>query len=492
MPAKNDGGAAAEPVLIVIMGATGDLARRKALPTLYRLWRRGTLHARTQVLGVARDETLDDPAFRRRTRQALLAAGVADEAEVTRWSETCLHYQPAGRGDAEAYRAVVRRLEALERAARLPARRLFYLALPPQAVPEAVAGLGGATVNPGAGWPRVVVEKPFGRDLASAQALNRLLHEYFDERQIYRIDHFLGKETVQNLLVFRFANPLFESVWHRDRVERVEITVAEEIGIAGRAAFYEQVGAMRDMVQNHLTQLLTLVAMEVPGAFDADAIRQEKVKVLRAVRPIDRGGAVFGQYTSGTIGGHVVPGYREEAGVAPESTVETFVALRLEVANWRWHGVPFILRTGKRLARRLTEIVVTFRCPPVSVFQPFESCRIHSNALVITLQPDEGFDLAFEVKAPGMPLNLQTQRLHFRYAEAFAPLPDAYETLLLDVLAGDQTLFVRADEVEAAWRLYTPILEHPPTLRFYAAGTWGPAEADRLSTAEAGRSPGAG
>jgi glucose-6-phosphate 1-dehydrogenase len=335
-------------------------------------------------------------------------------------------------------------------------------------------------LNHSPGWTRIVVEKPFGWDLSSSQELNHLVHQYLDESQVYRIDHYLGKETVQNLLAFRFANPIFETVWNRDRVESVQITVAETLGVERRAAYYEQAGALRDMLQNHLTQLLCLVAMEVPGAFEPEAIRNEKVKVLRSIASIPRPDVVFGQYERGQVKGQEVAGYRDEPGVNATSSVETFVALKLQIENWRWHGVPFYLRVGKRLPRHVSQIVIQFRCPPVLLFQPYQSCQIHGNALVITLQPDEGFDLLFEVKEPGQPMALQTQRLRFRYAEAFSPLPDAYETLLLDVMTGDQTLFVRADAVENSWRLYTPLLQEPREVRSYAAGTWGPATAADL------------
>jgi glucose-6-phosphate 1-dehydrogenase len=310
------------------------------------------------------------------------------------------------------------------------------------------------------------------KNRSSAQQLNAIAHRYFDETQTYRIDHYLGKETVQNILVFRFANPIFETLW--DRVESVQITVAEDLGIEQRAGYYEQAGALRDMVQNHLTQLVTLIAMEIPSSFHPEAIRDEKVKVLDSIAPISLSDALFGQYTDGKVHGHKVPGYLQEPGVAPNSRVETFVGLRLGVANWRWQGVPFYLRTGKRLPYRTTKIVVTFRCAQVSIFKPFDYCNIHCNVLVITVQPDEGFDLHFEVKTPGQPITFQTQNLRFRYSEVFSPLPEAYQTLLLDVLRGDPTLFVRGDWVEASWRLYDALLQKPASPYSYSAGTWGP------------------
>jgi glucose-6-phosphate 1-dehydrogenase len=469
------------PVTIVVLGGTGDLMRRKLLPALYHISANGMLPPRSQIIAAARARDMDDGRFRAWASEALAGAGMPPDARSARWCEECLHYQSLGDATPDDFQALAGRIAALEQALGLPANRAFYLALPPQAVPAAIAGLGHAGLNRSEGWTRVVIEKPFGRDLASARDLNGLVHAYFDESQVYRIDHYLGKETVQNLLVFRFANPIFETLWNRDRVESVQITVAEDIGVDGRVAYYETAGALRDIVQNHLTQLLTLLAMEIPGALEADLIRNEKVKVLRSIPAIAPHDVVRGQYTEGVMDGRGVAGYRQEPGVAPESQVETYLALRFSVENWRWHGVPFYLRAGKRLPRRLTQIVVTFRRAPVSLFPSLRGGEaMPPNVLVITVQPDEGFDLCFEVKAPGQEIALATQRLQFRYAEAFLPLPDAYETLLRDIVTGDQTLFVRADEVEVAWRLYQTVLDNPPPVRFYSAGTWGPAEANRL------------
>ncbi len=470
-----------EPCLFVLFGATGDLVHRKLLPALYNLGSQGKLGDRCRILGVSRTSDLNDESFRAVARKALEAAKVTVPNPGVAGLDGRLHYRPLGQGKPEDFKALAREIEALERKHGLPGNRVFYLALPPQAFPNTIAGLGQAGLNrSGGGWTRLVVEKPFGRDLATAGDLNRLVHSHFKESQVYRIDHYLGKETVQNLLAFRFANPIFETLWNRDRVDNVQITMAEDLGIEERAGYYEQAGALRDMVQNHLTLLLCMVAMEVPTAFEADAIRDEKAKVMKSIAPIKPSDLVFGQYDRGRMNGREVPGYRQEPRVAPDSRVETFVGLKLEIANWRWQGVPFYLRTGKRLERRLTRIVVTFRCAPVSVFRPSDCCNIHCNVIAITIQPDEGFDLHFEVKNPGQPITLQTQKLHFRYAEAFAPLADAYETLLLDVVIGDQTLFVRSDWVEASWRLYMPVLEKPPQVHPYAAGTWGPTAADRL------------
>ncbi|MBI4512520.1 MAG: glucose-6-phosphate dehydrogenase [Gemmatimonadetes bacterium] len=469
-----------EPHAFIIFGATGDLARRKLLPALYHLSMAGALPPECRFLGVARTN-MDEPAFRRLARDVLKQVRAGPGEDARRWCEDCLFYEQVAAEGPEGFQALARRVRGLEEETGLPGNRIFYLAVPPKAFGPVIEGLGEVGLNRDGGWKRLVVEKPVGHDLESARELNRLTHRTFDETQVYRIDHYLGKETVQNLLVFRFDNPIFEALWNRDHVESIQITVAETGGIDGRAGYYDGVGALRDMVQNHLTQVLSLVAMEVPAHFEADDIRNEKVKVVHSIAPVRPEDVVFGQYVRGRVEGDEVPGYRDEEGVPRDSRTETFVALRLEVANWRWQGVPFYLRTGKRTAQGVSQVVVTFHRPPVALLERFESRPLRSNVLVVTLQPDEGFDLFFHVKMPGQALRLEAENLHFRYSEAFAQrIPDAYETLLLDVMEGDQSLFVRADWVEASWKLYTPLLGAGIPVHDYSAGSWGPPEADRL------------
>ena len=477
------------PCIFIMFGGTGDLMQRKILPTLFHLANNQQLHANFHILGVARDQSLDDAKYRAWGRAALRGTKGKTARQVREWCDSNLHFQPVHESDPAATRCASAALEHRFQLA-WTGNRVLYLALPPGAFPGTIAALGKAGLNQSAGWTRLVIEKPFGRDLKTAVELNELVHQYFKERQVYRIDHYLGKETVQNLLAFRFGNALFESVWNRDHIKSVQITVAEELGIEGRAGYYEKAGALRDMVQNHLTQLLTLTAMEAPAAFEANAIRFEKIKVLRSIQPIRDANVVFGQYAAGkggtTSNPQSLPGYRQEANVAPRSQTETFVALRLDIENWRWEGVPFYLRTGKRMARRVTEIAIHFRHPPVALFRKFNGSNPHTNALVITLQPDEGFELSFEVKAPGEGFNLQTQRMAFRYADMFGTLPDGYETLLMDVIEGDQTLFVHAEEAEASWALYTPLLEKKLPRHPYPAGSCGPKAADEMGTAGCG------
>jgi glucose-6-phosphate 1-dehydrogenase len=476
-----DGSSAVEPSVFVIFGATGDLSKRKILPALYQLHSQGHTPGGVIVLGVGRDASMTDADFRQIARESI-KADVAPARDVEAWADRWLYFQPTGAGTEQDFARLRERIESLEKERGFPQNRALYMSLPPAAFASTVAMLGKVGLNKSAGFTRLVIEKPFGHDLKSARELNELIHRCFEESQVYRIDHYLGKETVQNLLVFRFANAMFETLWNRDHVESVMITVAEELGVERRAAYYETAGALRDMVQSHLTQLLSLVAMEVPAAFEAASIRTEKVKALRAVAPIGVEHVVFGQYGPGRIDGADVPGYREEPGVAPSSRTETFVALRLSVENWRWQGVPFYLRTGKRMLRRLTEIEIKFRRAPVWMFRSMHAEQLHRNTLLLTIQPDEGFSLYFDIKAPGEPFRMQRLPLHFNYAEAFAHLPEAYQTLLLDLLAGDQTLFVHADEVETSWAMYEPLLSAPQTVLPYPAGTWGPLEAGKLSS----------
>ena len=469
-----------EPHVFVIIGATGDLTRRKLLPALYHLRDQGILETRnTLIVGAALPE-MGEEGFRLWAFEGLQQAGWRNETELRAWCEECLHYQSVHEGGAQDYEALAVYIRQLERMHKMPENRVFYLALPPDTVPIAMERLDQAGLLKSRGWVRVVFEKPFGHDFHSARHLNTTLHQYIEESQIYRIDHYLGKETVQNLLAFRFANPIFESLWKRDTIENVQITVAEDLGVEHRGVYYQQAGALRDMVQNHLTQLMTVVAMEVPTSFDAAAILNEKQKVLHSIAPIPPQDVVFGQYTSWQIAGQTIRGYREESGVPEDSTTETYVALKADIHNWRWKGVPFYLRTGKRLPRKMTQIAVTFREAPTQVFRSLDPGSIPSNMLLITLQPSEGFSLCFSVKSPGRPFHLSDHALQFDYEQAFGPLPEAYETLLRDVMIGDQTLFVSAEFTETAWRLYDPLLTGEKSIRFYTAGSWGPREADAL------------
>ncbi len=466
-----------DPHLFVIIGATGDLTRRKLIPALWRVMTENGVGTAATLLGASRSE-IDDEEFRSWVRAALAEERADDGLDA--WCDDHVFYHSTSPEDS-GLDSLRRRIEEIEEERDLPGNRIIYLALPPRAFPDVVRRLGAAGLGSSPGWTRLVIEKPFGKDLESAMALNRTVHEHFDEAQVYRLDHYLGKETVQNLLAFRFANLLFESSWNRDRVESVEITVAERLGTEGRAGYYDHAGVLRDMVQNHLTQLIALIGMEAPHSFEADAIRSEKVQLLKSIGPIGPEDVVFGQYTSGVSDDEDVAGYRDDPDVADTSNTPTFAAMRLDVNNWRWAGVPFFLRTGKRLPDKATHIAVTFRPSPVCIFHGVQDeCAAHQNVLLLILQPDEGFELRFDVKAPGEPLRLQAQPLRFGYHEAYTDIPDAYQTLLHDVMTGDQTLFVRADEVEAAWELYTPALEFATPVLPYPAGTWGPEETETI------------
>ena len=469
-----------EPQVFVIIGGTGDLTRRKLLPALYHLRDQGILETRNTLIVGASLPEMGEEGFRLWAFESLQQAGWRHETELRVWCDECLYYQTLHEGGPQDYEALALYIRRLERTHKMPENRVFYLALPPDIVPIAIERLDQAGLLKSHGWVRVVFEKPFGHDFHSARHLNTTLHRYIEESQIYRIDHYLGKETVQNLLAFRFANPIFESLWNRGTIENVQITVAEDLGVEHRGAYYQQAGALRDMVQNHLTQLMTVVAMEVPASFDAGAIQNEKLKVLHSIAPITQQDVVFGQYTSWQVAGQLIRGYREEQGVPKESTTETYVALKAEIHNWRWQGVPFYLRTGKRFPRKLTQIAVTFREAPTQVFRSLAPGSIPPNMLLITLQPSEGFSLCFSVKSPGRPFQLSDHALQFDYEKAFGQLPEAYETLLRDIMIGDQTLFVSADFTETAWRLYDPLLTSGKSVHFYTAGSWGPSEADAL------------
>ncbi len=478
-----------EPFSLIIFGASGDLTRRKLVPALFALYATRTLPEPFAILAVSRTELTTDE-FRRRMREAVGEFGRLEPPSENVWERFArsLAYLPGDPKSPDLYAEIRQTLEGIERERGGPANRLFYCATPPSLYEPIVENLGASGLARSAGgWTRIVVEKPFGRDLGSARHLNRRLARVFREDQVYRIDHYLGKETVQNLLVLRFANGIFEPLWNRNHVAHVQITVAETLGVETRGAYFEEAGALRDMMQNHLLQLLCLIAMEPPVTFDADPVRDEKNKVMRAIRPIDpaRVGetAVRGQYGPGYADGRPARGYLEEKGVAPDSRTETYAALKLSVDNWRWAGVPFYLRTGKRLARRASEIVIQFRRTPHMIFRRHPE-GVEANLLAIRIQPDEGMALTVTAKTPGAALRLSPVRLDFRYGEVFGSQPpEAYERLLLDAIHGDATLFARSDWVEHAWTVLAPVLEAwasdpgAPVPR-YEAGSWGPAEAD--------------
>ncbi len=484
------GGLRPDPFTLVIFGATGDLTSRKLLPALYQLFAAGRLPAEFTVIGVSRSPSED---FQAKMKESL--AEYAREPGFDRFLEVFFYVQGEFQEDA-AYQRLSTLLDETDQKRGTCGNRLFYLATPPNAAEPIVLGLGKAGLaglnhrNPGGGWTRIIVEKPYGHDLASALSLSQTIRGVFAETQVYRIDHYLGKETVQNLLVFRFGNGIFEPLWNRQFIDCVQITVAESLGVESRGEYYDKAGAIRDIVQNHLLQLLTLVAMEPPVAFSAEAVRGEKVKVLKAIRSftaqdtLER--TLRGQYGSGVVGGKAVPGYREEPRVNLASRTETFVALKLFVDNWRWSGVPFYLYTGKRLPSRTTDIAIWFRRAPHLLFRETNIKDVEPNLLLITIQPEEGIALRFSAKVPGPAVQIQTVDMDFSYSTSFrVPSRGAYERLLLDAMLGEQTLFTREDEVEEAWRLVTSILDGwkaAPTdpLPTYPAGTWGPEEVESL------------
>jgi glucose-6-phosphate 1-dehydrogenase len=465
-----------EPCLMVIFGASGDLTMRKLFPALYSLAYRQLLPAKFGIVGVARTEETDDE-FRERMKAAVQEFGRDDFREdVWEWLADGMHYVAGEDKLPEA-------LRELEQHRGTTGNRVYYLAVPPPAFPSIVEWVGKHRARKG--WTRLIVEKPFGHDLESAQELNALLHRCFDESEIFRIDHYLGKETVQNMLALRFANGIFEPIWNRQFVDHIQITVAETLGIEARAEYYEQAGAIRDIFQNHLLQLIALTAMEPPIDFSADSVRNEKVKVLKAIHTPGPKHVVRGQYGPGYIEGQEVPGYREEEGVDPSSQTETFVAMKLFVDNWRWADTPIYVRAGKRLARRETTIAIQFNRAPHPPFEEAAAEGMRPNVLLIHIQPDEGVSLAIGAKVPGQGLQIRTVHMDFLYGGAFrTDLPEAYERLLVDCMRGDASLFTREDEVIEQWKLVDAIVAHwrrdRPSFPNYAAGTWGPPSSDEL------------
>ncbi len=481
-----------EPCTVVIFGATGDLTHRKLIPALYNIAADGELPPALAVVGFARRDKTDE-----QFREELAEAARKHSRQTLRddlWQNFAqsISYHRSEFGDLEGYKSLAQRLDEIDRARDTGGNRLFYFAAAPDQFDDILKNLKAAGLNkaPEGGWARVVIEKPFGTDLPSARTLNRIVRNSFTEEQTYRIDHFLGKETAQNILVLRFANSIFEALWNHRYIDHVQITAAETLGVEGRAGYYESAGALRDMVQNHLLQLLCLVAMEPPTDLSADSIRDEKVKVVRSLRrypPAEMAANVVrAQYAKGTIDGETVAGYREEEKVDPKSDTETFVALRVLIDNWRWADVPFYIRVGKRLPKSGTEISVHFKSAPMVLFNR-ESQGLDQNVLVIRIQPDEGVSLRMEAKMPGTSLRIEPVKMDFHYGTSFGKAsPEAYERLLLDAMAGDATLFARRDEVEQAWAFIDTIRaawtdeKSSPPLYHHSAGSWGPEEADDL------------
>jgi glucose-6-phosphate 1-dehydrogenase len=470
-----------EPCVLTIFGASGDLTRRKIFPALYSLAFRDLLPEQFAVLGIARTEQSTEDFVR--TIEAAVREFGRDEFRQDVWDELARRTRYIGTdvADEEGQDRVARCLTDLDEDYGTRGNRVYYFAVPPVAMPKLAEELGERLAT--TGWTRMIVEKPFGHDLSSARELNELLSRHFTEDQVFRIDHYLGKDTVQNLLALRFANGIFEPIWNRQFIDHVQITVAESIGIENRAAFYEQAGAIRDVFQNHLLQLVALTAMEPPIDFTADAVRNEKLKVLKALATPDPQSVVRGQYGPGFIEGERAPGYREEPDVAPGSETETFVAARLEIENWRWADTPFFVRTGKRLPRRETTIAIQFKRVPHPLFE--EAQELRPNLLIVHIQPNEGVSLAIGAKVPGEGMRVRTVHMDFLYGGAFRMgLPEAYERLILDAMLGDATLFTRADEIEEQWALVDAIVaawrRDRPSFPNYAAGTWGPESAQEL------------
>lgn len=477
-----------DPCTVVVIGASGDLTARKILPALYNLYRNGGVPEAFSVVGCARTP-MDDDAFRQRMHKAVQGKKSLDETAWKSFADR-LFYLTVDYGEPETFQRLAGDLRALDRKQGTQGNRVFYFALPPALYPSTARMIGAAGLSRegtnGNGWSRIVVEKPFGRDLESAIELDHVLHEHFEEHQIFRIDHYLAKETVQSILMFRFANAIFEPIWNRNYIETIHITAAETLGVEHRAGYYEQAGVLRDMFQNHMMQLLSLTAMDPPSLFEADRVRDEKVRVYRSLRPfpVDRiwDFLILGQYGAGTVDGKRVPAYRDEEGVQPDSLTPTFASMRIFVDNWRWQGVPFHLTSGKRLAEKRTEIRLRFKEVPHSLFRETLGERIAANDLILGIYPEEKITLTFQTKNPGARLCLRSVTMDFHYHQNYSgPVLEAYEKVLLDCMVGDQMLFWRQDGVELCWAFLTPILEQCETcgersdLLFpYDAGTWGP------------------
>jgi len=483
-------GGTAEPCAIVLFGASGDLAKRKVLPAMFDLAQHQSLGERYAIIGFARTQ-MDDESFRETITEAAKTMSELGEVDPAKWKEFVanLHYVQGDYGNNVSYADLAKRLAEIDAQKQLGGNRLFYLSTPPEVYPDIVEHLGRAGLSRPSSpnsWVRIIIEKPFGRDLASAKELNKIVLNVFEEKQVYRIDHYLGKDTVQNLLVLRFGNGIFEPLWNRNYVDHVQITASETLGVERRGGFYETTGALRDMIQSHVLQLTSLTAVEPPASFDATAVRNEKLKVLQSIRPFNlemvASAVVRGQYAPGKLGDKSVTGYRAEPGVNPASRTETFVSMRVLIDNWRWAGVPFYLRTGKRLAKRTTEIMIQFKRAPHIVFRERE---VQPNRLILNIQPEEGVCISFGAKRPGTEMSIGNVAMNFNYKGFGDGSRSAYATLLNDCLRGDATLFDRGDSVEAAWSLVDPILDvwtaaKTATVPEYPSGTWGPKESDQL------------
>lgn len=481
----------ADPCAVVIFGASGDLTKRKLVPALYRLTQERLLPAEFAIIGFARSPMTHEE-FRAKMKDAILTYSEAKSIDEAVWESFAkgIFYVSGDVNDPEAYKRIRELLDQVDRERGTAGNRVFYLSTSPSLYAEAIQQLGAADLAKpkDKGWTRIIIEKPFGHDLASAKALNEQVAKVFDEEQVYRIDHYLGKETVQNLMVFRFANGIFEPIWNRRYVDHVQITNAETLGVEGRGGYYDTTGVLRDMIQNHVFQVMSLVAMEPPINLGANAVRDEKIKAMQAVRsiPPDKVNefAVRGQYVAGAVAGKPVPGYREEKDVAPNSQTDTFAAVKLYFDNWRWADVPFYLRSGKRLPKRVTEIAIVFRKAPLHLFKSVQQ-ELEPNVLVIRVQPDEGITLRIGAKVPGQATRIRWVNMDFRYGASFGVAsPEAYERLLLDCILGDSTLYARRDMTERGWEIVMPILDawanSKEEIPKYEAGTWGPPEADEL------------